>query len=83
MFFANQKTFHLLGKKKPAIVRQLLHEWNKLFIAEDGVLYHKFGSRDRMVLPKKYHKRVCVELHENMGNLGADRVVELVRERFY
>ena len=70
-------------QKEPAIVRQLLHEWNKLFIAENGILYHKSGSRDRMVLPKKYHKRVYVELHENMGHLGADRVVELARERFY
>ena len=35
-----------------------------------------------MVLPKKYHKRVYVELHENMGHLGADRVVEIARQRF-
>ena len=34
-------------------------------------------------MPKKYHKRVYVELHENMGHLGADRVVELARQRFY
>ena len=70
-------------QKESAIVRQLVHEWNKLFIAEDGILYYKSGSRDRMVLPKKYHKRVYEELHENMGHLGADRVVELARERFY
>ena len=70
-------------QKEPAIVRQLLHEWNKLFISEDGILYHKSGSRDRMVLPKIHHKRVYVEMHENMGHLGADRVVELARERFY
>ena len=36
-----------------------------------------------MVLPKKYHKRVYEELHENMGHLGAERVMELARERFY
>ena len=35
------------------------------------------------MLPMKYHKRVYVELHENMGHLGADRVVELARQRFY
>jgi len=33
-------------KKESAIVRQLLHEWNKLFIAEDGILCHKSVSRD-------------------------------------
>ena len=36
-----------------------------------------------MVLPKKYHKRVYGELHENMGHLGAERVTELAKERFY
>jgi len=70
-------------QKESAIVRQLLHEWNKLFIAEDGILCHKSGSRDRMVLPKKCHKKGYEELHENMGRLGADRVAELARERFY
>ena len=33
-------------QKESAIVRQLLHEWNKLFIAEDGILCHKSVSRD-------------------------------------
>ena len=70
-------------QKESAIVQQLLHEWNNLSIAEDGILYHKSGPMDRMVLPKKYHKRVYVELHENMRHLGADRVVELARQRFY
>lgn len=70
-------------QNEPAIVRQLLHEWDKLLIAEDGILYRKSGSRNQMVLPKQYYKRVYEELHENMGHLGADRVVELARERFY
>lgn len=34
-------------------------------------------------MPKKYRKRVYEELHENMGHLGADRVIGLARERFY
>ena len=36
-----------------------------------------------MVLTKVYQKRVYEELHENMGHLGAERVTELARERFY
>ena len=36
-----------------------------------------------MVLPMKYHTRVYEELHENMGHLGAERAMELARERFY
>ena len=43
-------------QQESAITRQLLHELNKLFIAADGILYHRSGSRDQMVLPKKYLK---------------------------
>lgn len=70
-------------QQETAVVRQLLHEWNRLFLSEDGILYHKSGLRNQIVLPKKYHKRVYEELHENMGHLGADRVIELARERIY
>ena len=70
-------------QQETAVVRRLLHEWNRLFLSEDGILYHKSGLRNQIVLPKKYRKRVYEELHENMGHLGADRVIELARERFY
>ena len=70
-------------QRELAIVRQLLHEWKKLFIAEDVTLYNKSGSRDRMVLPQKYHKWVYVELLENIRHLSAERVVGLAKEGFY
>lgn len=70
-------------QQETAVVRQLLLEWNRLFLSEDGILYYKSGLMNQIVLPKKYRKRVYEELHENMGHLGADRVIELARERFY
>lgn len=70
-------------QKEPAMARQLLHEWNNLYVAEDGILYHKSGSRNQIALPGKYHKRVYEELHDNMGHLGPDRVIELARQRFH
>ena len=71
---------HLIRIRKrpePATARYFLYEWHKLFIGEDGIRYGKPGSRDQMVLPKKYHKRTYEELYENMGHLGAKRAVEL------
>ena len=41
------------------------------------------GLEIKMVLPRKYHRRVYEELNENIVHLGADRVIELVRQRFY
>ena len=54
----------------------------KLFI-EDGVLFRKTATSKQIVLPKVYHSKVFRDLHNNMGHLGAERVVELARKRFY
>ena len=69
--------------QETTVVRPLLHKWNRLFLSQDGILYHKSGIRNQIVLPKKYRKRVYEEVHENMGHSGADRLIELARERFY
>lgn len=36
-----------------------------------------------MLLPKCFHSTVFKELHHDMGHLGADRVIQLARKRFY
>ena len=48
-------------QKEPALLRQLLHKWNKLIVAEDGIPYRKSWSRNQIVLPRKYQKRVYEE----------------------
>ena len=64
-------------------VRTAMHEWNKLKIEHDGILYRKTSEREQLVLPLKYHRLVLRHLHEEMGHVGANRVIELARERFY
>jgi hypothetical protein len=39
--------------------------------------------KNQIVLPKKLHWLVYEELYEKIGHLGADRVLELARARFY
>ena len=65
------------------LVRAAMHEWNKLKIEHDGILYRKTNEREQLVLPQKYHRLVLKHLHEEMGHVGANRVIELARERFY
>ena len=36
-----------------------------------------------LLLPKCFHSTVFKELHQEMGHLGAHRVIQLARERFY
>ena len=60
-----------------------LRAWNKLHISAGGILWHQTKSRLQLVLPTKFKQLVYQELHIEMGHLGADRVVDLARSRFY
>ena len=57
-----------------------MHEWNKLKLEHDGILYRKTNERKQLVLPGKYHHLVLKHLHEELGHAGANRVIELARE---
>ena len=49
----------------------------------DNVLYREIGDRARLVIPPKYTDVVYRELHSEMGHLGAERVYQLAKERFF
>jgi hypothetical protein len=61
----------------------MLHEWDKLHVERDSILYRKSGLKDQVVLPKKFRKVVYTQLHDEMGHLGAERTIDLARERLY
>ena len=60
----------------------LMHQFSKLKI-RSGVLVRKISGREQLVLPLQFHQLVFTELHEKMGHLGAEKVEELSRQRFY
>ena len=60
----------------------LLHEWDNLSLDKDGVLRQHKGTRKQIIVPKQLRPLVVKELHENMDHLGADRTLDLARERF-
>lgn len=63
--------------------RALLKEWQRLEVGKDGLLRRKREQNFQLVLPKKYHHIIYQELHEEMGHLGVERVVQLAREHFF
>ena len=63
--------------------KSLLHQWKQLEINKEGILIRKTKHRIQLVLPEKYKKMVFEELHEKMGHLSAERVIQLARDRFY
>lgn len=64
-------------------VSALMRQKHRLYMDEDGLLYRKTASRSQILLPQKYHTLVFKELHEEMGHLGVERVLHLIRDRFY
>ena len=69
-------------RESPA-TRVLLRQRSKLYLGKDGLLYRNSGTNAQLLLPKCFHSTVFKELHQEMGHLGADRVIQLARERFY
>ncbi|KAI7804787.1 hypothetical protein IRJ41_020325 [Triplophysa rosa] len=63
-----------------------IREWNKLEV-KNGVLYRKRMDKGReisqLVLPNDLRETVLTSLHDDMGHLGLDRTLDLLRSRFY
>ena len=70
-------------KHGPRDVNTLVREWNKLEIDNQGILRRRTRSNLQLVLPKQFIPLVLKELRVVMGHLGVDRVVDMVRSRFY
>ena len=63
--------------------RLLAYEWNRLKLDSDGILTRISGQNTQIVLPRALRSLVYDELHVKMGHIGAEKVVQLTRERFY
>lgn len=74
----NDKDKRQMGRE----TRRLVHEWNRLTL-DKGILYRQTGQRKQLVLPSKLKSTVLKYLHDDMGHVGADKVIHLARERFY
>ena len=62
--------------------KQLFRQWSKMSIV-DGVLVRQTSRANQIVLPEPLHNLVYVELHEKMGHLGLERVLDLAQRRFF
>lgn len=77
----------VLRKSPKKEAQLLLKEWDRLQLHQ-GVVYRK-GPSDgpeakwQLLLPGKHRERVLIALHDHHGHLGAERTLQLVRDRFY
>ena len=70
-------------KNESAEVKVFMREWKNLFIGQDGLLYQRCGQTSQLVKPSQLKKLIYEQLHNKMGHLGVERVVNLARDRFY
>ena len=80
-----------IGKMKikmgmPSELKALIRN-RKHLILKKGVLYNKTkvnaGIKHLLVVPKAYRQRAIEGCHDQVGPLGQDRVLDLLRDRFY
>lgn len=53
-----------------------------------GLLYRKTsrpvgGTIFQLVLPREYRLKVLQSVHDDSGHLGAERIIDLVKDQFY
>lgn len=81
------------GEKPPPALRKeysdlpfYLREWDRLELV-DGVLYRRRRDGDavnhQLVLPEDLRSFAVSSLHDQMGHMGIERTLDLVRSRFY
>lgn len=77
------------GEKIPPTVRKelpdlplLLGEWNKLQLRDD-VLYRRRQDGEQVIYQLVLLSMVLQSLHNDMGHMGIERTLDLVRTHFY
>lgn len=67
-------------------LKLVLKEWKRLEM-RDGLLYRKRQFEEKtfyqLVLPESLRAIALTCLHDDMGHMGIERTIELVRSRFY
>ena len=70
-------------------MKAYLHQKSRLKL-RNGVLYRHINTDNRpdrnsmqLCLPREYRKDALEGCHDNVGHFGVDRVIDLLRDRFY
>ena len=78
---------HKTTPKSAQYVGNLPHREFKHLVLRRGVIYRKTTldgeAKHQLVLPTKFHETALRGVHDDMGHLGQERGIQLLRERFY
>ena len=84
------KVIQILQRGTSTKIKRKMHSELKILLnnikrleMKNGLLYRKGQKGMQLVLPKKYRRMAIKELHENMGHISAEKVLPLMRSRFF
>ena len=72
-------------------MKQFIRQWNRLLM-RNGILYHKNEFQEvnqsnrntiQLVLPKAFRKQALQGCHNDLGHLGIEQTIDLLRDQFY
>jgi len=72
-----------VGSKDCSLEAQKLKWQKKRLVLSNGVLYRLVDKRRQVVLPEEFREKAMHACHDEMGHLGIDRTLHLLRERFF
>lgn len=70
-------------KKEKVAVRMILRHWNRLEIYQGVLWYRREDDHLLLVLPKGMKKMTLHKAHRDMGHLGVERTLALMRDRYF
>ena len=63
--------------------KRLWRELHNLELSSDKILYRKGDENNQVILPSRLKPLVFKELHVDMGHVGYDQTLELLKEHFF
>ena len=72
--------------KESAVVQRLLRAWDSLSVHDGLLFYRKEGEnqvQNQLVLPQAMRLQVLAHLHDDMGHLGFEKVLQQVKDRYF
>ena len=79
-----QKNITTAGVAKESFMfKRLWHELPNLELSSDKILHRKGDENNQVILPNRTKPLAFKELHSDLGHLGYDQTLELIKERFF
>jgi hypothetical protein len=70
-------------QKEDKQLQEMKQQDSGKFVEVMGTLFWKEGEKRRVCIPRSLRDKVWKEVHDDLGHGGQNKVMELLRERFY